>query len=79
VSGAGFDNAQLTFGSYAAEQWAERLRPFYERLPAEPAPEGHWDLVLRMALGPDEAFGRSRGAARPIDPPIAPGACSLTG
>jgi hypothetical protein len=40
----------------ASELWAERLLPFYERLPSAPAPERHWDLVIRMAVGSDEAL-----------------------
>src|SRR3954447_4368110 len=42
--------------SEPAAQLADRLRPFYESLPQEPAPEEHWDAVIQLAIGPDEEF-----------------------
>jgi len=42
--------------SEPAAQLADRLRPFYESLPQDPAPEEHWDGVIKLAIGPDEEF-----------------------
>ena len=39
-----------------AEAWAERLRGFYKALPTEPVPGRHWDLVLQLEIGPEDAF-----------------------
>jgi hypothetical protein len=41
---------QLTFNGFAAAVWAERLRSFYESLPAGLVPERHWDLLLDIAV-----------------------------
>ena len=74
-------DGQLNFDLLAAETWADRLRSFYDSLPAEPAPERHWDLLLQIALeAPENTFSDfapalSR-APRMIWPP---GGCSLTG
>ena len=35
---------------------AEHLRPFYESLLREPAPDKHWHLLVDLALGPDNRF-----------------------
>jgi hypothetical protein len=35
---------------------AEHLRPFYESLLREPAPDKHWHLLVEIALGPDDRF-----------------------
>ena len=74
---------QLTFNGFAAAVWAERLRSFYESLPAGLVPERHWDLLLDIAVNAPEARiedlrsgPHSSGASGPILPP---GGCSLTG
>jgi hypothetical protein len=57
-------------GSEPAAQLADRLRPFYESLPQEPAPEEHWDAVIQLAIGPDEEFRKQLTAladAPPVD------------
>src|SRR5215218_4369011 len=46
---------QLTFNGFAAAVWAERLRSFYESLPAGLVPERHWDLLLDIAVSAPEA------------------------
>jgi hypothetical protein len=72
---------QLSLASYAAEQWAARLRPLYESWPTHPAPEQHWDLLIQVALGPDEKLPdlvRMR-TCRMVLPTSAPGGCSLSG
>jgi hypothetical protein len=59
------DTPSLRLGhASSAQEWAERLRPFYESLPREPAPERHWDLLLQLVLGPDLDLERIRAEAR---------------
>src|SRR4051794_27766152 len=48
-------DGQLNFNGYAAAVWADRLRSFYEALPAELAPDRHWDLLLEIAVNAPEA------------------------
>jgi hypothetical protein len=42
---------QLSLARYAADVWADRLRPLYARWPIDPTPEQHWELLIRVALG----------------------------
>jgi len=69
-------------GSEPAAQLADRLRPFYESLPQEPAPAEHWDAVIQLAIGPDEEFRKllsGHSAAPQITDLAVPGGASLSG
>ena len=73
-------DGQLNFNGYAATVWADRLRSFYEVLPAELAPDRHWDLLLEIALNAPEARMEDLRVPRHSDGPISqPGGCSLSG
>jgi len=73
-------DGQLNFNGYAATVWADRLRSFYEVLPAELAPDRHWDLLLEIAVNAPEARMEDLRVPRHSDGPISqPGGCSLSG
>src|SRR5215207_7241913 len=72
-------DGQLNFNGYAATVWADRLRSFCEALPAELAPDRHWDLLLEIANAPEARMEDLR-VPRHRDGPISqPGGCSLSG
>jgi hypothetical protein len=59
------DAPSLRMGHAAsAQEWAEQLRPFYESLPRDPAPERHWDLLIQLVLGPDLDLKQIRAETR---------------
>jgi hypothetical protein len=72
---------QLTFDGFAAAMWADRLRSFYESLPAGLAPDRHWNLLLEIAVNAPEARIEDirRGPPPYGGPILPPGGCSLTG
>ncbi len=52
----GLRSSSAREGTGGRRDLVEHLRPFYESLLREPAPDKHWHLLVEIALGPDERF-----------------------